>query len=58
MSADPRTAIPDVQRSGEWVMRGPLWVRVRERLQACLSEREFFELYLRSRYGDGPTRCC
>ncbi len=22
------------------------------------SEREFFELYLRSRYGDGPTRCC
>jgi uncharacterized short protein YbdD (DUF466 family) len=22
------------------------------------TEREFFELYLRSRYGDGPTRCC
>ena len=22
------------------------------------SEREFFELYMRSRYGDGPTRCC
>ena len=22
------------------------------------SEREFFELYLRTRYGDGPTRCC
>ena len=22
------------------------------------SEREFFEQYLRSRYGDGPTRCC
>jgi uncharacterized short protein YbdD (DUF466 family) len=22
------------------------------------SEREFFDLYLRSRYGDGPTRCC
>ena len=22
------------------------------------SEREFFELYLQARYGDGPTRCC
>lgn len=22
------------------------------------SEREYFDLYLRSRYGDGPTRCC
>jgi uncharacterized short protein YbdD (DUF466 family) len=22
------------------------------------TEREFFELYLRARYGDGPTRCC
>jgi uncharacterized short protein YbdD (DUF466 family) len=22
------------------------------------SEREFFELYLQTRYGDGPTRCC
>jgi uncharacterized short protein YbdD (DUF466 family) len=22
------------------------------------TEREFFDLYLRSRYGDGPTRCC
>jgi uncharacterized short protein YbdD (DUF466 family) len=22
------------------------------------SEREYFELYLQSRYGDGPTRCC
>jgi uncharacterized short protein YbdD (DUF466 family) len=22
------------------------------------SEGEFFELYLRTRYGDGPTRCC
>jgi uncharacterized short protein YbdD (DUF466 family) len=22
------------------------------------SEREFFDLYLRARYGDGPTRCC
>jgi uncharacterized short protein YbdD (DUF466 family) len=22
------------------------------------SEREFFEQYLRTRYGDGPTRCC
>lgn len=22
------------------------------------SEREFFDLYLDSRYGDGPTRCC
>jgi uncharacterized short protein YbdD (DUF466 family) len=22
------------------------------------SEREYFDLYLRARYGDGPTRCC
>ncbi|HTS90344.1 MAG TPA: YbdD/YjiX family protein [Gemmatimonadales bacterium] len=22
------------------------------------SEREFFELYLKARYGEGPTRCC
>jgi uncharacterized short protein YbdD (DUF466 family) len=22
------------------------------------SEREFFELYLQARYGNGPTRCC
>jgi len=23
-----------------------------------LSEREYYEEYLRTRYGDGPTRCC
>jgi uncharacterized short protein YbdD (DUF466 family) len=22
------------------------------------SEREFYDQYVRSRYGDGPTRCC
>ena len=22
------------------------------------TEREFFDAYLRTRYGDGPTRCC
>jgi len=22
------------------------------------SEREFFELYMQTRYGNGPTRCC
>lgn len=22
------------------------------------SERQFYEEYVRSRYGDGPTRCC
>jgi uncharacterized short protein YbdD (DUF466 family) len=22
------------------------------------SEREYFESFLRARYGDGPTRCC
>jgi len=22
------------------------------------SEREFFESYVRTRYGEGPTRCC
>lgn len=22
------------------------------------SERQFFELYMQTRYGDGPTRCC
>jgi uncharacterized short protein YbdD (DUF466 family) len=22
------------------------------------SEREYFDLYVKSRYGDGPTRCC
>lgn len=71
----------------DWELRGGLWVRVRERLRACLTdfrrivgmpdyeaylrhlsryhptwpvptEREFFELYLRTRYGNGPTRCC
>ena len=23
-----------------------------------LSEREYFDEYVRTRYGDGPTRCC
>jgi uncharacterized short protein YbdD (DUF466 family) len=23
-----------------------------------LSEREFFDQFVRARYGDGPTRCC
>lgn len=23
-----------------------------------LSERQFYEEYLKGRYGDGPTRCC
>lgn len=22
------------------------------------TEREYFDLYVKSRYGDGPTRCC
>lgn len=22
------------------------------------TEREYFDAYLRARYGDGPTRCC
>jgi uncharacterized short protein YbdD (DUF466 family) len=26
--------------------------------QPLPSEKEYFELYTRSRYGDGPTRCC
>ncbi len=26
--------------------------------RAVPGEREFFEEYLRARYGDGPTRCC
>ncbi len=25
---------------------------------AVPSEREFFEEFVRARYGDGPTRCC
>jgi uncharacterized short protein YbdD (DUF466 family) len=26
--------------------------------RAVVSEREFYEEYLRARYEDGPTRCC
>jgi uncharacterized short protein YbdD (DUF466 family) len=26
--------------------------------QPVPSEREYFDLYVKSRYGDGPTRCC
>jgi uncharacterized short protein YbdD (DUF466 family) len=26
--------------------------------QPIPSERQFFEEYVRTRYGDGPTRCC
>lgn len=26
--------------------------------QPAPSQREYFSEYLRSRYGDGPTRCC
>jgi uncharacterized short protein YbdD (DUF466 family) len=26
--------------------------------QPLPTEREFYESYLRSRYGDSPTRCC
>ena len=26
--------------------------------QALPSEREFYDSYLQSRYGDGPNRCC
>ena len=26
--------------------------------QAIPTEREFYESYLQSRYGDAPTRCC
>jgi uncharacterized short protein YbdD (DUF466 family) len=35
-----------------------------EHLRACHpdrpvpSEREFYDEYVRTRYGDGPTRCC
>ena len=35
-----------------------------EHLRRChpqlpiLTERQFFEDFLRTRYGDGPTRCC
>ena len=24
----------------------------------ALTEREYYAVYVRSRYGDGPTRCC
>jgi uncharacterized short protein YbdD (DUF466 family) len=37
------------------------YLRHLERRQASgsvPSEREFFESYLRSRYGRGPSRCC
>jgi uncharacterized short protein YbdD (DUF466 family) len=26
--------------------------------QPVPSEREFFDQFVRARYGDGPTRCC
>lgn len=26
--------------------------------QPLPTEREYFDLYVQSRYGDGPTRCC
>jgi uncharacterized short protein YbdD (DUF466 family) len=95
MPADPRTdAAPEVRPvdptpppSDVWQLRGGVWVRVQERLRACLSdfrrivgmpdyqeyvrhlrmmhpawpipsEREFFQLYLETRYGNGPSRCC
>lgn len=84
---DSRLGDPAAGRCAEWELRDGLWVRVQERLRACLSdfrrivgmpdypeyvrhlrlvhptwpipsEREFFELYMQTRYGDGPTRCC
>ena len=42
----------------------PNYAEYRRHLQQCHperpvpSEREFFDLYLQARYGDGPTRCC
>ena len=33
-------------------------LRARHPDQPVLSEREFFDQFLRARYGDGPTRCC
>ena len=33
-------------------------LRCRHPGQALPTEREFYEAYLRSRYGDAPTRCC
>jgi uncharacterized short protein YbdD (DUF466 family) len=86
-SAARRLGDPAARRRAEWELRDGLWVRVQERLRACLSdfrrivgmpdypeyvrhlrlvhptwpipsEREFFELYMQTRYGDGPTRCC
>jgi uncharacterized short protein YbdD (DUF466 family) len=82
-----RPGDPTAGRRGEWELRDGMWVRVQERLRACLSDfrrivgmpdypeyvrhlrlvhptwpipsnREFFELYMQTRYGDGPTRCC
>ena len=42
----------------------PNYAEYRRHLEKCHpghpvpSEREFFDLYLQARYGDGPTRCC
>lgn len=33
-------------------------LRLRHPAWPIPTEREFFDLYLDSRYGDGPTRCC
>lgn len=42
----------------------PDYAAYREHARRChpdrppLSEREFFDSFVRARYGDGPTRCC
>jgi len=33
-------------------------LRLRHPAWPIPSEREYFDLYLNARYGDGPTRCC
>ena len=33
-------------------------MRRRHQDQLMLSESEYYDEYLRTRYGDGPTRCC
>jgi uncharacterized short protein YbdD (DUF466 family) len=56
----PRRALAALRR----VLGMPDYQRYLGHLRACHpdrpvpTEREFYDDYVRTRYGDGPTRCC
>lgn len=56
--------LAEIVRGIKRVCGMPDYERYVQHLRACHpdhpvpSEREYFDLYVKSRYSDGPTRCC